>query len=175
MLFGTSSPPAAQGTPQACRGAPEGLPRAASGRPKPGREPRAWPRARQDCPELAQGRPRPAEELRKACPGPRQSAQRLAGSSPEPGKACPRPLQACRGALEGLPRAAHGLPRGSSARELPGSFAPGQPAVATRRLQQVAAQLCDIRQCRKSVRTCSSPLSTSMPNVSSRGGVAKRN
>ena len=99
LLFDPFRPLTAQGTPQACRGAPEGLPRAASGRPEPGRElartaqslpkaapglprssgkpargrvraPSAWPGARQNLARPAQARPRPAEELRKAFPRP---------------------------------------------------------------------------------------------------------
>ena len=93
--------------------------------------------------------PQACRELWKACLGPLQGAPSLARSSPGLPRACPRPPLPCRGTPEGLTRVAHGLPRGSSARELPGSFGPGQPAVATRRLQQIATQLCDIRQCRK--------------------------
>ena len=158
--------------PKACREAPEGLPRAASGRPEPGRE---LARTAQSLPRAAPGLPRssatPAQgrvRVPKACQGARQDLARPApgrsSRAEELRKACSGPPRACRGAPEGLPKATHGL-----------LSTPGQLVVATRRLQQFSDPLSDLRQCRKSVRTCSSPLSTSKPNVSSRGGVAKRN
>ena len=101
-------------------GTAPGLPRSSKG-PAKGRHgaPRACRGARHDLARPALGRSRPAEELRKACPGPPQSAQALPRSSPEPGKACPGTPQACRGAPEGLPKAAaDDLPRSSRGREL---------------------------------------------------------
>ena len=128
---------------------------------------RACPGPPLACRGAPQRLPRVASGHPKACQGARQDLARPAPGrsslAEELRKACSGPPRACRGAPEGLPRTTHGL-----------LSTPGQLVVATRRLQQFSDPLSDLRQCRKSVRTCSSPLSTSLPNASSRG-VAKRN
>ena len=87
---------ACSGPPLACRGAPQRLPRVASGRPKPARElARTWPGLPQAAPVLprssgrpAQGHHGPAEELRKACPGPPMACSVRLDSSSLPQDGC---------------------------------------------------------------------------------------
>ena len=89
-----------------------------------------------------------------------------------------RPAQSCSGRPRATQKFARSYPGASQKlpKSSPGSFRLEQPGFATRWLQQVSAQLCDHRHfAEKHANTLSSPLSTSLPNVSSCDGCREAN
>ena len=105
--------------PKACRGAPEGLPRAAPGRLEPARE-----------------RARTAQGLPRAAPGLPRSFERPVQGRVRAHRACLGPRQT----WQGLPRAATGLPR-SSGRPAQGHPWLAQYAWTARRCHKTAAAI----------------------------------
>ena len=145
--------------PRACLGAPQDLARPAQGHPWLADE------LRKACPALLRALgsyPQARQDLAKACPGPPRLAEELR-------KACPELLRA----PESYPEVRQELPRScpEAAQELPGKLS----AWTARRCHKTAAAslsstLRPQTLPKKRPNMLSSPLSTSLPNVSSRGG-----
>ena len=116
--MGSSGFPAAQGLPKACRAAPEGLPRAISGRPGLAWElARTWQGLPRTVPDLPRRSRRPAQgclKAPKACPGARKDLAKPAQGRLGLPRSSGSPAQRCSGrprATQNVARATQELPR----------------------------------------------------------------